>query len=317
MLVELIRFVVGIIGLWAGAELLVRYASRLARSFGVSPVIIGLTVVSMGTSAPELVVSLVAAVHHNTDIALGNIVGSNIANIGLILGVGALICPIDVQKNWVHREVPFMIFVTVVFIALGFWGQSLGPPDGAVLLLLLVGFLLYLGKNSLKEMSTFREAQQELGHPDRTDLKQRLLYLALSLLGLAVLLGGSELTVGAGKTIARQLGISDMIIGLTMIAVGTSLPELATTVVGAYRKEMDLVVGNVIGSNVFNLLLIGGLVALVEPMHFSRGMFRHEMPVLLGLSVVVWPTMRFRWNVQRYEGLLFLLIYAWFVYRLV
>ncbi|RMG68438.1 MAG: sodium:calcium antiporter [Calditrichaeota bacterium] len=317
MLIELIRFLVGITGLWVGAELLVRYSSRLARSFGVSPVIIGLTVVSMGTSAPELVVSLVAAFHHNTDIALGNIIGSNIANIGLILGVGALICPIDVQKNWVHREVPFMIFVTLVFMGLGLWGHSLGPPDGAVLLLLMIAFLLYLGKNSLKEMSTFREAQDALGNPDRVSLKQRLVYFALAMAGLAILLGGSELTVGAGQTIARRLGVSDVVIGLTMIAVGTSLPELATTVVGAYRREMDLVVGNVIGSNVFNLLLIGGVVSLVEPMHLTRAMFTREMPFLLGLSVIVWPTMRYRWNLQRYEGLLFLLIYAWFVYRIV
>ncbi len=162
MIIIIFLFLLGLVGLWAGAELLVRYSSRFARAIGVSAIIVGLSVVSFGTSAPEFVVSLMASIQGNAGVALGNIIGSNIANIGLILGIGALITPLQVKMSWVKREVPIMIVVTLVFSAVSYFGQNISFTDGLLLVSLLILFLLYLGRFSLREMSEFNELQKEL-----------------------------------------------------------------------------------------------------------------------------------------------------------
>jgi len=310
-------FFLGLAGLWSGAELLVRYSSRFARAIGVSAIIVGLSVVSFGTSAPEFVVSLMAIIQGNAGVSLGNIVGSNIANIGLILGIGAIITPLNVKLSWVKREVPIMIFVTLVFTAVAYRGDIISFTDGLLLVTLLILFLLYLGKYSLREMAEFNELQRELeknGNPQRTTTTQKLSYIALALLGIIILVIGSKLTINSGIKIARLFGVSDLVIGLTLIAFGTSLPELATTIVGAIRKETDIVVGNVIGSNIFNLLFIGGVIPIIHPLPVAISLFKIHFPILILLSFLILPMMRIQLNIKRIEGFILLTIYFAFLY---
>lgn len=315
MLLLFTIFIIGLILLWAGAELLVRNASRLAASLGISPVIIGLSIVSLGTSAPELVVSIVAVAEGNPGISIGNIVGSNIANIGLILGIGALLHPMEIRFTWITREVPYMILATVVFFGLAYLGYSFNLLDGLILLMMMVLFLLYLGRFSAKEMNSFKEIQADISVAERKSISgNRVLFLFLALLGAGILIFGSELTVSSGREIAERLGVSDLVIGLTLVAVGTSLPELATTVVGAVRKETDIVVGNVIGSNIFNLLLIGGIVPLIRNIPIDPSLISTQFPILLIMSILVWPMMWIKLNLRRYEGALLLLSYFIFIY---
>jgi cation:H+ antiporter len=309
MLIQYLILIIGLGLLWGGAELLIRYSSILARSLGVSPMIIGLTIVSIGTSLPEFVVSLVAAVQNTMGISLGNIIGSNIANIGLILGIGAVLSTLPVKKEWVSKEVPIMLFFTVIFIIFARTGYDLSRIEGAVLLIFLIAFLAYLSHTSfiqMQEHSLSNSAQ-------KLQSKQKLQYILLSGAGIVLLIIGSKLTVNSGTIIAENLGVSDTVIGLTLIAVGTSLPELATTIVGIIKKETDIVVGNVIGSNIFNLLFIGGAVSLIRPIRVPHQMFHVDFIFLLGISLIVWPIMRFRWSIGKIEGFILLLLYALFI----
>jgi cation:H+ antiporter len=316
MILQFAIFTIGLALLWVGAELLIKNASRLASSLGVSPIIIGLSIVSLGTSAPELVVSIVAVIEKNSGISIGNIVGSNMANIGLILGIGALIYPMEIKKSWIHREVPFMILATIVFIALAYLGRQLTIVDGFILLAMMIVFLFYLGHFSAKEMNAFKELNANVHKPNhkRISVGKKLLFLLFAIIGAGVLILGSELTVSAGKKIALNYGVSDLVIGLTLVAVGTSLPELATTIIAAVRKETDIMVGNIIGSNIFNLLLIGGVVPIIQDIGMDSVLFQRQFPILLLLSLLVWPLMRIHLDLKRVEGLLLVLIYFVFVY---
>jgi cation:H+ antiporter len=328
MILNLIYLILGLAILWGGAELLIRYSSILARSLGVSPVIIGLTVVSIGTSLPEFVVSLIAAIQNTMGISIGNIIGSNIANIGLILGIGGvlsclkvkknwvykevpfmLFC-LKVKKNWVYKEVPFMLFCTLIFVIFARTNFNLGRMEGFILISILILFLAYLSRTSILQMRQYEKNSQK---ENQINLNRKLLYLFFSILGIILLIVGSKTTVSAGQEIAREIGVSDTVIGLTLIAVGTSLPELATTIVGILKKETDIVVGNVIGSNIFNLLFIGGAVPIIKPIPISNHLFETEIPILVGLSFIIWPFMRIRWNIQRYEGIILLMFYLVFI----
>ncbi len=312
MLIDLISLIIGLALLWSGAELLIRFSAVLARSMGVSPIIIGLTIVSLGTSLPEFVVSLIAALQNTMGISIGNIIGSNIANLGLILGIGALISLLNVQKNWVYREVPFMLFATFIFMSFARSHFLISRIEGFILLLILALYLGYLSKTTLSQMKTFEENSF---NGAQISLKKKSLYLLLSMVGIALLIGSSKIIVNSGIAIASYLGVSDTVIGLTLIAVGTSLPELATTIVGLIKKETDIVVGNIIGSNIFNLLFIGGTVSLIRPIEISPYLFDREFLFLLGISVLIWPIMRIRWNIQKLEGLILLIIYILFIIK--
>lgn len=312
MLLDLISLIIGLALLWSGAELLIRFSAALARSMGVSPIIIGLTVVSLGTSLPEFVVSLIAALQNTMGISIGNIIGSNIANLGLILGIGALISLLNVQKNWVYREVPFMLFSTFIFMSFARSHFMIGRIEGFILLLILTLYLGYLSRTTLSQMKAIEENSYNAA---QISLKKKSLYLLLSMVGIALLIGSSKIIVNSGIAIARYLGVSDTVIGLTLIAVGTSLPELATTIIGLIKKETDIVVGNIIGSNVFNLLLIGGAVSLIRPIEISPYLFDREFLFLLAISVLIWPIMRIRWNIQKLEGLILLIIYILFIIK--
>jgi len=313
MVLQFALLVVGLALLWAGAEMLIRYSARLARSIGVSSVIIGLTVVSIGTSLPEFVVSLMAALQNTMGISIGNIVGSNVANIALILGVGATMTTLQVKRSWVRNEVPAMIVFTLIFTLFARTSFLISRWEGIILCLFLFGFLSYLYRNYRQELKDFKELQ-EIGEVEKLPTGTKLLYLLLSVIGVVVLVIGSRITVTSGVHIARTLGVSDTVIGLTLIAVGTSLPELATTIVGILRHETDIVVGNVIGSNIFNLLFIGGVVSVIHPIPITANLFNHEFPFLVGISILLLPIMRINLNIHRWEGAFLLVSYVVFIW---
>lgn len=310
MLLQFVLLSLGLILLWGGAELLIRNSSALASALGVSPMIIGLTIVSIGTSLPEFVVSLMAALQNTMGMSIGNIVGSNIANICLILGVGAFLTNLQVRKGWVYKEVPFMIIATLVFLFFARTNYIVQRWEGLLLLSLLILFLIYISRASVLQMQDFSEKEQ---NTPKIPVSRKLVFLLLALIGMGILITGSKITVQSGTVLASTFGVSDVVIGLTLIALGTSLPELATTIVGALRKETDIVVGNVIGSNIFNLLFIGGAVSTIKPLQIPPNIFSFEVIFLLGSSLLIWPFMRFQWNIHRIEGTVLLIIYILFI----
>jgi cation:H+ antiporter len=287
--------------LFFGAEWLVRGAARLASSLGVSPIVVGLTVVSLGTSAPELVVSLTAALRGNGDLALGNVMGSNLANIGLILGLTALIRPLRVAGRVVTREVPIMLLITALLYPL-IWDRELGGGDGAILLVVLGIYILFVNRAAAEETEevagTYEEFARSETHLKRWSFRDIGLIVAGSL-GLVV---GGTLIVNSAEFIAKAVGVPDLILGLTVVAIGTSLPELATSLVAAVRGEADIAVGNVVGSNIFNVAAILGATSVVTPLPVPDTILTQELPAVLLLSVAVLPVTMNTFTVRRWEG---------------
>lgn len=309
MTAQVLLLLAGVGALYFGAEWLVRGSARLASALGVSPIIVGLTVVSLGTSAPELVVAVVAAVRGSGDLAVGNVMGSNLANIGLILGLSAMVRPLDVAARVVSREVPIMLMITFLIYPL-VWDLNVGRVDGGILLVILTGYLFFLFRSSkreapevLGEYESFAESQQ---HLTPAVLLRDLGLIVGGAIGLAI--GGTAL-VESATVVARALGMSELVIGLSVVAIGTSLPELATSMVAAFREESDIAVGNVIGSNIFNLTSVLGIAALVEPLEVTASILSVELPAVLILSLLVLPVVRSRYTIRRWEGGLLLASY--------
>ncbi len=314
LLVHFLLFGLGLGGLYVGAEGFVRGSARLAEGLGVSRLAIGLTLVAFGTSAPELAVSLLAALKGTPDLAVGNVVGSNIANVGLILALAALLRPLQVRASIVRREIPFMLGVSLLFWALAANG-TVGRLDGALLVLSLLLFLAlmyaYRGEGLDEELLAVGSDSPEAGAEARAVGLVRAVGLALG--GLVVLLVGARLLVDSAVALARSLGVPEGVIGLSLVAVGTSLPELATTVVAALRREMAISVGNVVGSNVFNLASVIGVVALVHPLPVMTSWLTREIPVMLLFSLALLPLLGRQARLERWEGALLLLGYVAFL----
>jgi cation:H+ antiporter len=309
VIVDVLLLVGGIGVLYFGAEWLVRGAARLAGSLGVSPIVVGLTVVSFGTSAPELVVSTMAALRGNADLAIGNVLGSNLANIGLILGLAALIRPLDVAARVVWREMPLMLVITAGLYPLAA-DSVLSRMDGVILLLALVAYLFFVFQSVEAEApEILGEYEEFMKASAQAETRIHLSDVGLIIVGCTGLVVGGYAIVRAAVSIAAALGIPQMTIGLTVVAVGTSLPELATSVVATLRKEADIAVGNVIGSNIFNIAGILGLAAVIRPMHVPPAVLRHEVPAVLGMSILLLPLLRTGWRIQRWEGALLLVCY--------
>jgi cation:H+ antiporter len=318
MLLQVAAFIAGLAGLYYGAEWLVRGSARLARSFGISALVVGLTVVAFGTSAPELVVSVVATVRDQSGVAIGNVVGSNIANIGLILGLAALISGMRVQMRLLTREMPVMLLATVAFLVFAYDGE-LSRIDGALLLVGFVGYMMMMLRAARieptlieAEFEGFEQAERMVDPDSSHRLRNTLLLIA----GLIVLAAGAQLLVGSAVFFARALGISELVIGLTVVAVGTSLPELATSAIAAFRGEADIAIGNIVGSNIFNILLILGVAPLVRPMTVDGALFSFEIPVMVALALVLPLLGRTGLRVVRWEGLFLLLSYLAFTVAL-
>jgi cation:H+ antiporter len=308
MVQTLIYFVAGLGALYLGADVLIRGASRLARDLGVNALVIGLTVVAMGTSMPELLVGMVASVRFSGDIAIGNVIGSNVANIALILGIGALIRPIRVQMRLLVREVPIMIFASLAFYVFALDG-SLSRWDGLALAAGFIAYTLYLLDGARRESPAI-EVEYQKFVPAGGSIASHIL---LTFVGLAVLLGGAHMVVSGAAATARVLGISELAVGLTVVALGTSLPELATAVAASVQDEGDILVGNVVGSNVFNLLAVLGLSSLARPIPVVQSVIRIEAPVMLAVSVIVLPFVWTTLRLTRWEAAILLAAYAAFV----
>jgi len=298
---------VGGIGvLYFGAEWLVRGAARLAGSLGVSPMVVGLTVVSFGTSAPELVVCTVAAMGGNSDLAIGNVMGSNLANIGLILGLTALVRPLDVKARVVWREVPLMLLVTASLYPLA-WDGTLQRGDGVILLFALVAYLMFVFQTVEDEApEILGEYEEFMKASAKSSQRVALKDIGLLISGSTFLVAGGYAIVEGAVNVANAMGISQTVIGLTVVAVGTSLPELATSIVATMRKEADIAVGNVIGSNIFNVAAILGAASVLEPITIRPSVLARELPAVLFLSLLVFPLLRTDWRIKRWEGAILL-----------
>lgn len=309
----------GFVALVAGGEFLVRGASALAAAVRISPLVIGLTVVAFGTSSPELAVSLKAALSGQGDLSLGNVVGSNICNVLLILGLSAAVAPLLVSSRLVRFDVPVMIGVSVAVLLLGLDGE-IGRADG---LLLVAGVVVYTGwliLQSRRESGAVREEfaermAEEAPSGGRPVLRQ----VGWIVLGLALLTGGSHVLVGGATDIARLLGVGELVVGLTIVAVGTSLPELVTSVVASIRGQRDIAVGNVVGSNLFNLLAVLGIAAAASPggVRIPHAALAFDLPVMIGVAVACLPVFFTGGRIARSEGVLFLSGYVFYTTYLV
>lgn len=307
---DVLLLVLGIGVLYFGAEWLVRGSARLAGSLGVSPIVVGLTVVSFGTSAPELVVCTVAAWGGNPDLAIGNVMGSNLANIGLILGLTSVVRPLEVQSRVVWREMPIMLLVTLALYPLAA-DLELDARDGVILLLSLAGYLLFVfqsvGSETPDVVDEYEDFIKAAGD-DKSLVRMADVTLVVAGCG-ALVLGGYCIVEGAVQ-VASALGVSQVVIGLTVVAIGTSLPELATSLVAAARHESDIAVGNVIGSNIFNISAILGASSLVETMPVQPTFLTRELPALIAVSVLLFPVLRSGWRIRRWEGLILVAAYV-------
>lgn len=314
-IVTLLTLVGGLVLLILGAELLVRGAARLAAAVGVSPLVIGLTVVAFGTSSPELAVSLQSALSGNGDIALGNVVGSNIFNVLFILGLSAAIIPLVVHQQLVRLEVPLMIGLSILVYLSGLDGH-LGRLEGGLMFVGLLAYTAFSIRQSRRESAEVQqEYADEFGARQRQRPGQELLNVVLVVVGLVVLVLGSRWLVSSATAIAQALGVSDLIIGLTIVAAGTSMPEVATSVLAALRGERDIAVGNVIGSNIFNILGVLGLSALISRsgVAVAPAALAFDIPVMIVVAVATLPIFFTGFRIARWEGWLFMALYVGYV----
>ena len=295
---------IGFVLLLGGAEYLVKGSVGLARRFGVSPLVIGMTVVALGTSAPEFVVSLDAALANAAGIATGNIIGSNIANILLILGVTAMIKPIQGDPETVMRDGMILLGCSAVFTFLC-WLGVLDKMAGFILFAMFIAFLVY---SYWRERHGQDPAVAELHEHEADDIEAPDNPWVLTLMtvgGIAAVVYGAQLLVDGGTEVARIYGVSEEVIGLTMIAIGTSLPELAASGMAAIRGHTDVALGNVIGSNLFNILGVLGAVSLIQPLPVAQQLLSFDLWVMMGATILLVPFMITRWQLSRMEGLVF------------
>lgn len=311
--------VVGLVLLVKGADFFVDGAAGIAGKCRISPLVIGLTVVAFGTSMPELAVSVTSAATGSTDLSIGNVVGSNIANILLILGVSALVCKLPVRRASLVLDIPVLLIASVLLIGLGIWGGALEWWDGLIFLAVFAVYMVILMRGACKDPPIPEEEKipkSRLGIWYAHKKERTWFLVVLTVLGLGMVVGGGTLLVEGAKYVARAAGMSERVIGLTVVAVGTSLPELVTSVVAASKKQTDIAVGNIIGSNIFNILLIVGVSSLVAPLEFR--MTDNLIDALVALTAAVllyWLAMFDKHRLGKTAGIVFLLGYAaYYVY---
>ena len=307
MTLSILILILGLVVLIIGGEFLVKGSVGIANFFSISSLVIGMTVVSFGTSAPELIVSLKAALGGNPEIAIGNVIGSNIANLGLVLGITALIFPLLIDRQSIKVDWPMLMFASALFYLFTLDG-IIERWEGSILFFALITFTIWLIRNSKQKLKEHQDIETEKGS----------IYKALSftVLGLAGLYFGSEWLLIGAIDIAEQAGMSKHLIGVTIIAFGTSVPELTTSCIAAFRKQTDISIGNLIGSNIFNIMAVIGLTGIVHPINVEKNVLDFDVFWVLGIALALFPIMRFRLNVSRPKGAFLLIIYLSYVFIL-
>jgi len=308
-----IYLLAGLALLYFGAEGLVRGSASLALRLGLSPLVVGLTVVAFGTSSPELMVSLRAALAGQGDISVGNVVGSNICNVGLILGLCALITPIATNSQIVHLDIPIMLGITALALALMADGH-LGRTEGVIFVAILVAYLVFSIRLARRQPADTLGA--EFGEEVKISKRGLAVDILMVVGGLVLLVFGARFLVDGAVIIARTFGWTEALIGLTIVAIGTSLPELATSLLAAVKKESDIAVGNIVGSNIFNLVGILGVTAVVHPLQ-ATGISAADLAVMAGFSLLLWPMAYYQQRITRPEGAFLLAGYLAYVFWLV
>ena len=313
MATEVALFALGLLAAFLGAELFVRAASSIATRFGIPPVVIGLTIVAWGTSSPELAVSLRAALQGESGVALGNVVGSNIFNVGIILGLAACIRPMSVKLSLLRVDAPILVGLTLFFCLLFFRGSSLSRADGALLLGVFVAYSWVTLAFTRREVPP--EVREEFSREQPGLFKNVWVATVCLMGGLALLLYGGDLLVDQALVLARATGVSERVIGLTIVAAATSCPELLTSVVAAIHRSADIAIGNIIGSNIFNLAAILGASSFITPID-AGGLAPVDVGVLVVSSAVLLPVMWTRFTIDRREGVVLIGAYAGYVVAL-
>lgn len=299
--------------LYFGGEWLVSGATRLAKQFGVSPLVIGLTIVALGTSCPELATMLLAALKGQPEMAVGAIIGSNLSNIALILGLSALICPLVAKLSFLRREVPIMIVTSMLFFPLA-WLGWIGRAEGFILLLLLVAYIWYTYNKGKREIAIQDDYSLEIKKYHRGSIAWAFL---LIILGILLLTKGADFLIEGAVQIANHFGVPEKIIGLTLVALGTSLPEMASCLVAAFRKETDIILGNIIGSNIFNILGIIGTTAVVCPFEIHLNNILVDLCVMMFVTLLLFPFLYTGLRLGRKEGgflLIYYIVYIGYLY---
>ena len=305
----LLYFLAGFILLYYGADFLVRGSSSVAVSFGVKKIVVGLTIVALGTSMPEFVVSFFAAVEKVDGVSVGNIVGSNLANILLVLGLASIIRPIGVKRRVFLLELPVLLLITGMFVVFCMDGALKGF-EGAIMLVVFIAYMTFIIANrKVRESSDIEFIPMEKGHLIKN--------VFLTVLGLVGLIVGGQLTVRGAIGLARTFGISEVVIGLTVVAIGTSLPELFTSVVAVIKKEDEISIGNIIGSNLFNTAFVLGIVPMIHPLNIDYGVICFENLLMLFVTVLFSIFLFIGRSLSRLEGMILLLIYGFFISNIV
>ncbi len=321
MTLSVVLFTAGLIIIYYGAEFLVSGASALARSLGMSPMVIGLTVVAFGTSAPETFVSVVSSLKGKSMLAVGNVIGSNICNIALVLGLSAVFLPIPAQTSVVRRDIPIMLGISLYLLVISY-NSVIGRIEGITLIIGIFSYTFlnyYIARRELKKLTGKVSFAKPLTSPKKWG--SRLKQIGLVIVGIAGVVAGAELIIDSAVKIMSILGVSEKFIGLTIVAFGTSLPELATSVVAAWKKEMDISLGNLVGSNVFNILSVLGIASLIRPIVIPGGFIQsgliYDYLMMIFISFLPWLMMRTSYKISRFHGLFLLSCYgaylAWLI----
>ncbi|MGN0374067.1 MAG: calcium/sodium antiporter [Butyrivibrio sp.] len=309
--VQILFLILGFVFLMKGADWFVDGASSLADRLGIPQIVIGLTIVAFGTSAPEAAISITAGIQGSTDLAISNVVGSNIMNVLLILGIASIITPLAIQKNTFRYEIPFVAFITALLLGLGIMGHDISRIDGIIFILLLAAFMVYLILVSKK--------QKVQGVEDETPIKKMPVWkmILFILIGGAGIIFGSQITVDSATEIATHFGMSERLIGLTIVAFGTSLPELITSVTAAIKKNADIAIGNIVGSNIFNILFVLGVTAVITPITYANAFIVDNIMALLTMILLFVCVIKNK-KLGRIGGIIMLVSYiAYFVFFLV
>lgn len=312
LIVAIITLIVGFVFLIKGADFFVDGSASVAKRLRVPSIIIGMTVVAMGTSLPECAVSVTASITNNNSLAVSNAVGSNIFNLMVVCGVCALFTPLAVQRDTLKRDLPFSIIVAGLLLVLGYFGMTLGRVDGIILLAVFAVFLVIMVKSALKarrdgDITAAEQEDQEIA--DEVEILpvwKCIVFIVVGAIGIAL---GGDAVVNGASVIAAEFGLSQTLIGLTIVALGTSLPELVTSIVAARKNEVDMALGNVIGSNIFNILFVLGIAATISPIQFIRENII-DIILLIFMSLEVWFFAQSKKKLTRGEGIVMLLVYA-------